>query len=89
MLVDVSTLDIRIVRWERLENGYVGFRVEDFGGDGLFKGLVDVANRYLLAKLKVTLSPSNFQYKTIPGYSKYFRLIYSQPFPFILSLDQP
>jgi hypothetical protein len=78
---------VMIVRWEKLEEGYISQSLDNLQNDNYFKQIEIFAQTYLDTKISKGLIPTFLQYKLVPGYCKFFKLMYNKPFPFILIMD--
>lgn len=80
-------MTVNVVRWEKVEDGYVALDISKIKTDDNFKQAVLTAKGFCSGKLNIQAEPSYAEYKVVPGYSQYFKLLFTQPFPFIITVD--
>ena len=83
---ETQTSSISTLRWERLEDGYVHLDLSKVSSDEFYLKAASVAKNYCSSNLKINSNPSSVEFKTVTGY-RYFKLLYTQPFPFMLVVD--
>lgn len=87
LAIEVKNLAISVVRWEKVEDGYISIDISSINPDQFFKQAFNVASDYCTGKLSISAKPSFADLKVVPGYSRYYRLLYTAPFPFVLFIE--
>lgn len=87
LLINLQTLSISVVRWEKIEDGYISVNANQLQSDTVYSQVSQKAREYCSSKFKAVSEPSKIEYKNVPGYNQYYKLLYSQPFPFAITVD--
>lgn len=76
-----------MIRWEKIEDGYIPVDANQLQSDKVFNQVSQKAHEYCSSKFKIVSQPSKIEYKNVPGYNQYYKLLYSEPLPFAITVD--